>query len=116
MWTSCFHRTGIKSLLMYHDARSAFIVFLCHVVTLAEHVSCMPLSVVLTDDMLIIVWQDANPEDVWEILRAVFTLCLCMWDLTRHDTLSLPTDQLCKNIMCHACSLAVVVRICMCPQ
>lgn len=38
---------------MYHDARSAFIVFLCHVVTLAEHVSCMPLSVVLTDDMLI---------------------------------------------------------------
>lgn len=70
MWTSCFHRTGIKSLLMYHDARSAFIVFLCHVVTLAEHVSCMPLSVVLTDDMLIIVGQGANPEDVWEILRA----------------------------------------------
>lgn len=70
MWISCFHRTGNKSLLMYHDARSAFIVFLCHVVTLAEHVSCMPLSVVLTDDMLIIVGQGANPEDVWEILRA----------------------------------------------
>lgn len=64
MWTSCFHRTGIKSLVMYHDARSAFIVFLCHVVTLAEHVSCMPLSAMLTDDMLIIVWQEANPEDV----------------------------------------------------
>ncbi len=64
MWTSCFYCTDIKSLLMYHDARSALIVFLCHVVTLAEHVSCMPLSVVLTDDMLIIVWQEANPEDV----------------------------------------------------
>jgi len=55
---------------MYHDARSAFIVFICHAVTLAEYVSCMPLSVVLTDDMLIIVGQGENPGDVWEILRA----------------------------------------------